>query len=290
MPRFFETLYHGYGQVFDIEEVLYEEKTDHQHLLIFRNDHFGRVMVLDGVVQTTEKDEFIYHEMLAHVPILAHGRVSRVLIVGGGDGGMLREVLKHRGIQTVVQVEIDRRVVDLCRTYLPGHSQGAIEDPRLRLVFDDGLHYVDTTAERFDVIITDSTDPVGPGAALFGGTFYRACKRCLDPGGILVTQNGVVFMQPDEVHTTAGHLRGLFADWHFFTAAVPTYVGGIMTFGWATDDPALRPTPVDELQVRFRAGNFSTRYYTPEIHRAAFALPSYVLAAVGKTDNGYSVS
>jgi spermidine synthase len=288
MPHFVETLYDGYGQEFRIDELLYEEKTEHQHLLIFRNARFGRVMVLDGVVQTTERDEFIYHEMLAHVPILAHGRVARVLILGGGDGGMLREVCKHRGIQTVVQVELDRKVVDLCREYLPGHSQGAFEDPRLQLVFDDGLNYVNTTAEQFDVVIVDSTDPLGPGEALFSQVFYSACKRCLLPGGILVTQNGVAFMQRDEVQTTARRMCGLFADWHFFTAAVPTYVGGCMTFGWATDDPALRQTPVTSLRKRFQAGKLATRYYNPEIHLAAFALPQYVRAAIGKEDSGHA--
>ncbi len=288
MNRFIETLYRGYGQAFDIEEVLYEEKTGHQHLLIFRNAHFGRVMVLDGVVQTTEKDEFIYHEMLTHVPILSHGRASRILIVGGGDGGMLREAVKHRGIQTVVQVELDRKVVDLCRKYLPAHSQGAFDDPRLQLVFDNGLHYVQTTAEQFDVIIVDSTDPIGPGEALFRRDFYTACKRRLLPGGILVTQNGVAFMQLDEVKTTARHLHDLFADWHFFTAAVPTYVGGCMTFGWATDDPVLRQVPLAELRERFQAGRLSTRYYNPEIHFAAFALPQYVLEAIGKNKDDHT--
>ncbi len=288
MKRFLETLYNGYGQEFRVEELLYEEKTAHQHLAIFHNALFGRVMVLDGIVQTTEKDEFIYHEMLAHVPILAHGRVSRVLIVGGGDGGMLREICKHRGIQTVIQVELDRKVVDLCRKHLPGHSQGAFDDPRLQLVFDEGLNFVKTTAEKFDVIIVDSTDPIGPGEALFSRDFYSACKRCLLPGGILVTQNGVVFMQRDEVRTTATHLRNLFEDWHFFTAAVPTYIGGCMTFGWASDDPALRQTPVADLRARFQVGKLATRYYNPEIHRAAFALPQYVREAIGKEDSGHA--
>jgi spermidine synthase len=282
MNQFFETLYRGYGQVFDIEEVLYEEKTAHQHLLIFRNAYFGRVMVLDGVVQTAEKDEFIYHEMLAHVPILAHGRVSRVLIVGGGDGGILREVLKHPDIQTAVQVELDRQVVDFCRKHLPNHSKGAFDDPRLELVFDDGLNFLKTSDRQFDVIISDSTDPIGPGKALFSRDFYAAGKRCLRPGGILVAQNGVVFMQREEVRTTAGHLRELFADWHFFTAAVPTYVGGSMTFAWATDDPALRQIPIAILRNRFQAGQLATRYYNPEIHRAAFALPQYVRGVIGK--------
>ncbi len=287
MKRFLETLYDGYGQEFRVDELLFEDETGHQHLVIFRNAHFGRVLVLDGVVQTTERDEFIYHEMLAHVPILAHGNVSRVLIIGGGDGGILREILKHRGIQTVVQVELDRKVVDLCREYLPGHSQGTFEDPRLQLVFNDGLNFVQTTAEQFDVIIVDSTDPIGPGEALFSRDFYCDCKRCLASGGILVTQNGVAFMQRDEVKTTAKHLSGLFTDWHFFTAAIPTYVGGCMTFGWATDDPALRQTPLADLRLRYRSGNLATRYYNPEIHFTSFALPQYVLEAIGKEDNGY---
>jgi len=282
MNHFAETLYDAYGQAFKVDEVLFEEKTDHQHLLIFHNARFGRVLVLDGVVQTTEKDEFIYHEMLAHVPILAHGSVTRVLIVGGGDGGMLREVLKHRDVDCVTQVELDNKVVDLCRQYLPNHSQGAFEDPRVALVFDDGLHFVSSTDRQFDVIISDSTDPLGPGEALFSADFYRACQRCLKPGGVLVTQNGVVFMQPDEVRTTANHFRDLFADWHFFTAAIPTYVGGSMMFGWGTDDPALRRIPLDALRKRFQEAKIATRYYTPDIHHCAFALPQYVLDAIDK--------
>ena len=287
MNRFKETLYDGYGQAFEIEELLYEEKTEHQHLLIFRNALFGRVMALDGVVQTTQKDEFIYHEMLAHVPLLAHGRASRVLIIGGGDGGLLREVCKHGRVESVVQVEIDRKVIALSREYLPHHSRGSFEDARLRLVFDDGLNYVRTTATQFDVILVDGTDPIGPGKALFSGDFYRACKRCLLPGGVMATQNGVVFLQRDEVLTTAGFLRNLFADWHFFTAAVPAYVGGCMAFGWAADALDLRRVPLADLQARYRAANLSTRYYNPEVHLAAFALPQYVLAAIGKLEKGY---
>ncbi len=287
MKRFVETLYDSYWQEFRIDELLYEEKTEHQHLIIFRNAHFGRVMVLDGVVQTTEKDEFIYHEMLSHVPILAHGNVANVLIVGGGDGGILREVMKHQSVQSVVQVEIDPKVVDFCKKHLPNHSRGAYEDPRLKLVFDDGLHYVSTASEKFDVIISDSTDPIGPGRALFSADFYRFCKKCLTTGGVLVTQNGVVFMQPDEVKTTAGHLQGLFRDWHFFTAAIPTYIGGSMTFGWASDDPSLRHTSIVDLRSRYQKAHLATRYYNPEIHLTSFVLPQYVLAAIGKTDNEY---
>lgn len=282
MPKFLETLYDAYGQEFRIDELLHEVKTDHQHLIIFHNAAFGRVMVLDGVVQTTEKDEFIYHEMLAHVPILAHGMARRVLIIGGGDGGILREALRHRQIAHVTLVEIDQQVIDICRTYLPNHSDGAFDDPRATIVIDDGLHFVQSSREKFDVVISDSTDPIGPGAALFKEAFYTGCKRCLRPGGILATQNGVAFMQLEEVETTARRLNRLFDDWHFYTAAVPTYIGGIMTFAWATDNLTLRHADISALNGRYAASGIKTRYYTPEIHRAAFALPQYLLEVIGK--------
>jgi len=280
MTTFKETLYDGYAQELVIEEVYFEHRTDHQHLAIFRNPLFGRVMALDGIVQTTERDEFIYHEMLTHVPLLAHGEVSHVLIIGGGDGGMLREVLKHDTVTDVTQVEIDAAVVEMSCEYLPNHSQGAYDDARLNLVIDDGCHYVETTSSRFDVIIIDSTDPIGPGEQLFTTVFHQACKRCLKPSGVLVTQNGVVFMQEDEIRQTAANLSAMYSDWHFYGAAVPTYVGGIMVFGFATDDPTLRQTSLETLVKRF--GKLATRYYTPAVHQAAFALPRYVLDAIGK--------
>ncbi len=282
MNRFGETLYDSYGQEFRVDELLYEDKTDHQHLVIFHNAAFGRVMALDGVIQTTEKDEFIYHEMLAHVPLIAHGRACRVLIIGGGDGATLREVTKHRHVEKIVMVEIDSGVIDVCRKYLPRHSAGAFDDPRLELLIADGLDYVRSTDSRFDVIITDSTDPIGPGQSLFSEKFYQACHRCLRPDGILVTQNGVCFMQLEEAVATARHFRSIFADWHFYSAAVPTYVGGIMVFGWACDNSLLRRLSLGEIKQRYLQSGIETRYYTPEIHRAAFALPRYLLEAIAK--------
>jgi spermidine synthase len=281
MSEFTETLYDAYGQTFRIDERLYEIKTDYQHLIIFHNAFCGRVMVLDGVVQTTEKDEFIYHEMMAHVPIFAFGQARRVLIIGGGDGGMLREVTRHREVEQITLVEIDRQVIDICRTHLPNHSQGAFDDPRVHIVIEDGFNFVRTSHDRFDVIISDSTDPIGPGEALFKEDFYAYCKRCLTPGGLLVTQNGVAFMQLEEVKTTSRRLSRVFDDWHFYTAAVPTYIGGVMTFAWATDNRALRETDIETLKARYQASSIETRYYNPEIHRAAFALPQYLCDAVG---------
>ncbi|MDO8908297.1 MAG: polyamine aminopropyltransferase [Pseudohongiella sp.] len=272
-----ETLYSTYGQSFRIDEILFEDKSEHQHLLIFRNEQFGRVMALDGIVQTTERDEFIYHEMLTHVPLITHGDAQRVLIIGGGDGGILREVCKHRNVTHITQVEIDRAVIDLARQYLPDHSNGAYDDARANIIIGDGFDFVQTTDERFDVIISDSTDPLGPGEVLFSKDFYAGCQRSLKPGGILVTQNGVPFMQTDELSNTAARLSRLFKDWSFYGAAVPTYIGGLMTFAWASDNPALRQTELSTLKQRWLARGITSRYYTPELHQASFALPQYLL-------------
>ncbi len=281
MEIFRENLFkNAYAQEFAVKRVLFQEDTGHHHLIIFENELFGRVMALDGIVQTTEKDEFIYHEMLSHVPLFAHGKAQNVLVVGGGDGGILREVARHGGVKRIVHVEIDPAVIEMCRTYFPGHSSGAFDDPRVELVISDGLKYVQETDEKFDVIISDSTDPEGPGEALFTRDFYAGCKRCLDNGGVLVTQNGVCFLQLQEVRDTASHFCELFDDYHFFSAAVPTYVGGIMAFGWATGDPELRRVPRQTLEARYRACGIKTRYYNPAVHVASFALPQYVLDAV----------
>lgn len=285
MSEYQETLYEGYGQRFRMEKLLHEVRTDHQHLVIFQNPVMGRVMALDGVIQTTEADEFIYHEMLTHVPILAHGAARRVLVIGGGDGGMLREVARHPGVEHITMVEIDATVVDMCKEFLPNHSNGAFDDPRLNLVIDDGMRFVSTTQERYDVIISDSTDPIGPGEVLFTENFYQACHRCLNEGGILVTQNGTPFMQREGVQTTASRLRGLFADWHFYHAAVPTYIGGVMTFAWGATRPDYRKLSLDVLRARYAGSGIVTRYYNPEIHLGAFALPQYVLQAIGKPSN-----
>lgn len=285
MGDYQETLYEGYGQYFGMDKVLHEVRTEHQHLVIFDNARMGRVMALDGVIQTTEADEFIYHEMLTHVPIFAHGLAKRVLIIGGGDGGMLREVAKHRGVEQITMVEIDATVVEMCKQFLPNHSRGAFDDPRLNLVIDDGMRFVANCKETFDVIISDSTDPIGPGEVLFTENFYQACRRCLSEGGILVTQNGTPFMQLSGVQNTASRLQGLFPDWHFYQAAVPTYIGGAMTFAWGATDTALRKLPLETLRQRFTGSGIVTRYYNPDIHQGAFALPQYVLQAINKPSN-----
>ena len=271
-----EKLHADYGQSLRISEMLYDSETEHQRLKVFQNGTFGRVLTLDDVVQTTEGDNFVYHEMLTHVPILAHGAARHVCIIGGGDGGMAREVLRHQSVEKVTMVEIDGGVVEFSKQYLPTLSQGAFDDPRLNLVIADGADFIRTTEGGFDVIIVDSTDPIGPGEVLFSDTFYGHAKRALTPGGIIVTQNGVPFMQGDELTNTMRAFQALFADASCYLATVPTYAGGPMAFGWGTDGEA-RQTPLAILQDRFAASGLTPDYYTPEVHQAAFALPGYVL-------------
>jgi spermidine synthase len=270
-----ETLYPFHRQSLRIDRLLYDSETDHQRIQVFENARFGRVLTLDGVVQTTEGDEFIYHEMMAHVPILAHGAARRVLIIGGGDGGMAREVLRHATVEHVTMVEIDAGVVSFCREYLPSLSADAFDDPRLNLVIADGAAYVAEASDTFDVILVDSTDPIGPGEVLFTDTFYGRARERLTAGGILVTQNGVPFLQPDELTATLRALKALFRDAGCYLATVPTYAGGPMAFGWGTDGTA-RQTDLETLRRRAAEAGLDRRYYTPEVHVAAFALPGYV--------------
>jgi spermidine synthase len=275
-----ETLYEsdatvGYQQRFRADKVLFEEKTEHQDLIIFENAFFGRVMALDGVIQTTDRDEFIYHEMISHVPIFAHGNVQNVLIIGGGDGGVLREVLRHKNVRCTM-VEIDASVVDMSKEYFASHSNGAFDDPRCHLVIADGLKFVKETQDRFDVIIVDSTDPIGPGEVLFTSEFYSDCHNCLSEGGILVTQNGVPFFQGAEVSVTQDRMSPHFKDMSFYVVAVPTYVGGLMTLAWASDNLSLRKLDVDTVKARFEAADIDTDYYSPEVHVGSFGLPRYI--------------
>ena len=277
MADWFEEILHaGFRTRLEISKVLYEGDSEHQKLLLFENPVFGRVLALNDIVQTTERDEFIYHEMLSHLPLFAHGAARRVLIIGGGDGGMLEEVLKHQTVDAVTMVEIDAAVVEFSKAHLGFICGEAFDDPRLDLVIADGVEFVERTEARYDVMIVDSTDPVGPGEVLFTDRFYTAAKRCLAPGGVLVTQNGVPFFQGEELTQTMACLRPLFRDASCYLAAVPGYTGGVMAFGWATDDIAMRQTPLDRLQERHRASGIETRHYTPEVHIGAFALPPWV--------------
>ncbi|MEN0074200.1 MAG: polyamine aminopropyltransferase [Paracraurococcus sp.] len=274
-----ETLYAAWGQRFRVSRELARVKSDFQDIMVFESETHGRVMLLDGVVQITEADEFVYQEMLAHVPLLAHGAAKRVLIIGAGDGGVLRRVLQHRTVEKAVMVEIDGEVIRLAKEHLPGIAGDAWSDPRAEVIVGDGIDYVrQAPAASFDAVIVDSTDPIGVGEVLFTDEFYANCARLLSARGLVVNQCGVPFMQADELRETSLRRRKAFPDVFAYVAAVPTYVGGFMTLGWAAKDASLRQADAAEIRRRAAAAGIlgATRYWTPEIHVGAFNLPPYI--------------
>src|SRR5271163_4722461 len=263
-----ETLFDdlGFRMSFQVDRVLYELQTEHQHLILFEQPYFGKMLMLDGATQISKRDEFIYQEMMSHVPLFAHGNAKDILIVGGGDCGIAEEVLKHKTVRRLTQVEIDAKVIEFAKEHFPEFTKPVFADKRFESVIDDGAKYVAQTQRRFDVIIVDSTDPQGPGKILFSQKFYRACKRCLNKGGLLVTQNGVPMFQPRELTSSITKLRELFRDATCYVAAIPTYIGGHMAIGFATDDMRLRRTSATTISSRYRkAGSFATKYWTPEV-------------------------
>jgi len=240
------------------------------------------VLVLDGIIQTTEADEFVYHEMLTHVPMFGCANPRRVMIVGGGDGGILREVLKH-DIEHVDMVEIDRTVVDYCIEHMPTlNNAGKIyADPRASLVIEDAFEFIKREKNRYDVILVDSTDPVGAAEVLFSETFYHLCRSALNPGGVLALQDGVPFLQPEEAKGSMKLLRSLGLLARCYAIAVPTYYGGNMALGYASDDVAVMTPQLETVRARFEKSGMTTRHYTPELHVASFVLPRWMQENTG---------
>jgi spermidine synthase len=274
-----ETLYAEWGQRFMVKRELARVRSAFQDIVLFESYTHGRVMLLDGVVQITEMDEFVYQEMIVHVPLLAHGAARNVLIIGAGDGGVLRRVLQHRNVARAVMVEIDGEVIRLAREFMPGISGDAWNDPRAEVIVGDGIDYVRTApAASFDAIIVDSTDPIGVGEVLFTDEFYANAARILTAGGLIVNQCGVPAMQADELRETSLRRRKSFPHVGAYVAAVPTYVGGFMTLGFAAKQGGLDAVPAAAIRARAEAAGIlgTTRYWTPEVHAAAFALPPYI--------------
>lgn len=274
-----ETLYPDWGQRFRVKRELARVQSDFQDIAVFESEFHGRVLVLDGAIQITEGDEFVYQEMLTHVPLLAHGNAKRVLIIGAGDGGVLRRVLEHSTVEKAVMCEIDGEVVRLSKEFLPGIAGDAWTNPRGEVIIGDGIDYVRRAADAsFDVIIVDSTDPIGVGEVLFTDEFYQNSARILTEGGLIVNQCGVPFMQADELRETSLRRRQFFPHVGAYVAAVPTYVGGFMTLGWAAKQPGIASVDVATLRARAETAGIlgSTQYWTPEVHHAAFQLPPYI--------------
>ena len=273
-----ESLYSDWGQRFRIQRLLAHVRSPFQDILVFESASHGRVMMLDGCTQITERDEFVYQEMLGHVPLLEHGNARRILIIGAGDGGVLRRVLAHRNVEAATLVEVDGEVVRLSKEYLPDIAGDAWSDPRARLLIGDGIDFVrHAQPASFDVIIVDSTDPAGVGEVLFTETFYKNCARILTDDGLLVNQGGVPFMQAEELTLTSQRQQQAFSFVTAYVVAVPTYVGGFMALGLA----AKGRVPLRDLKtIRSRSESQgvlnNTSYWTPEIHVGSFNLPPYV--------------
>ena len=260
----------GFAQATQVDDILVDGRSAFQHIQVVTSRMFGRMLVLDDAVQTTEQDEYVYHEMLVHLPLVTHPSPRRVLIVGGGDGGTLEEVLKHR-VDQVTMVEIDRDVVDICRRFLPAIGRDAFDDPRGRLLIDDGIAFVQTTRERFDVILVDSTDPKGPGLALFSPEFYAACARVLSEDGLLVAQSGSLLYQRDLTGVVGRHLRTAFPIVGSYWAPVPAYPGVLWSFSYGSKRHD--PGRVDRESISRKLGAVQTRLYSPDAHDAALRMP-----------------
>jgi spermidine synthase len=274
-----ETLYPDWGQRFKFTRQLARVKSPFQDIAIFETESHGRMLTLDGIVQITERDEFVYQEMLTHVPLLAHGDAKNVLIIGAGDGGVLKHVLMHKNVKHAFMAEIDGEVIRLSKEFLPEIGGNAWTDPRAEVFVGDGIDYVKKAKDgTYDVIIVDSTDPIGVGEVLFTDDFYENAARILSPHGVIVNQCGVPFMQADELHETSIRRQKFFPHVTAYVAAVPTYVGGYMTLGWAGKGADLTTIPAAEIERRAEAAGITgkSQYWTPQIHEASFWLPPYI--------------
>ncbi|MFZ5639929.1 MAG: polyamine aminopropyltransferase [Bacillota bacterium] len=261
----------GYSVNWKVRETLHTEITEYQHLAVVDTYELGKALILDGIVQTTEMDEFIYHEMIAHPAMLGHPKAEKILVIGGGDGGTIREVVKHPSVKQADLVEIDEKVILACRKYLPEISC-ALTDPRVRILIEDGTEYIKTKEGHYDLIIIDSSDPVGPNTELFGQNFYSNAYKALKEDGLIVAQSESPVFYTETTKKVRKYIANNFPVYATYLAAIPTYTGGFWSFtiGSKEDKPLninADPTTIEELK---------TRYLTPEILPAAFALPQYI--------------
>jgi len=259
-----------------VKETLYSGQSPYQQVEVIDTVGFGRVLIIDKVFMTSEYDEFLYHEMLAQPALSTAPSIARVLVIGGGDGGTVREVLRHPDVTKCVMIEIDEMVVKASKEYLPGIGT-AWDDPRLDLRFIDGIEYVKkSNDDKYDVILLDGTDPVGPGAVLFDESFYAGCKRMLAAGGVMALQSESPLLMMDLFVETQHKLRKLFSEVHPYLGPVPLYGTGTWSWTWCSDTGE----PLRAIRERQAAIVEGSKAYNEELHQAAFALPNYVKRAL----------
>jgi spermidine synthase len=256
-----------------VKSVLHSVQSPFQRVDILDTTGFGRIMTLDGLMMVTERDEFVYHEMIAHVPLLVHPNPKRVLVIGGGDGGTLREVLRHDSVHEAVLCEIDGEVVEAARRFLPFVATG-LNHPRAKIHIGDGVEFVKKSDDAsFDLVIVDSTDPIGPGVGLFSGSFYKEVRRILRPGGIAMAQCESPWENAIDLKKVYGNLKEAFSSVYAMTGTIPTYPFGYWSWAFASD--TAHPFSSIELE-RAQAIEKTTRYYNTDMHRGAFALPNFL--------------
>jgi len=257
-----------------VKNVLYTGQSPYQKIDVFDSEEFGRFLTLDGLMMLTEKDEFIYHDMIVHVPMAVNPNIKRVLVIGGGDGGTVRELTRYETIESIHMVEIDKQVVDVCREYLP-QTAGKLNDPRVELFFEDGLKFVRSHIDEYDLIIVDSTDPFGPGEGLFTREFYGNCYKALKEDGIMVNQHESPYYTYyiNSMKRAHKRIKEFFPIARVYQAHIPTYPSGYWLFGFASK----KYDPIKDLkEEEWNKLGLKTKYYNTELHRGAFAIPNYV--------------
>ena len=275
---FREELYPDVAQLIKVSKILFQKTTKDkkgntlQELLIADTPRFGRMLTLDGAIQLTEGDEKYYQEPLTHCSLFSHPNPKNILIIGAGDGGILREVVKHP-VRSIDLVEIDREVIDLTKKYIPHLAGKSWNDPRLTVSIQDGALFMENTKKKFDVIIIDSPGPIGVAKSLFQTSFYANCKRVLGDGGIIMRQTGSSMLQPDEMPSNLEIMKKLFPETQVFLTAVAVYIGGYFTFVAASNKKGVFKKALPSLEKRFTKLKLETNWYTPAMHRASMSLP-----------------
>ncbi|MGB9678567.1 MAG: polyamine aminopropyltransferase [Thermoanaerobacteraceae bacterium] len=254
---------------FRVKETLHVEKTQYQDLAILDTYQLGRVLTLDNVLQTTEKDEFVYHEMITHIPLFTHKNPKKVLIVGGGDGGAVKEILKHDSVEKVVLAEIDEAVIRNSKKYLPSISKG-LDNSKVEIMVGDGIKYVSEHKNEFDIVIVDSTDPIGPAVGLFTFDFYKSVYECLKEDGIIVAQTESPFIYGKLINKLSKMFKEIYPITKPYICTIPTYPGSLWTFTMGSKK--YDPENVDVNKIP----DIETKYYTPQIHKASFVLPKFI--------------
>jgi len=274
----------GFCNSFQVEEILVDEQSKYQHILIFKSKNFGKVLVLDNAVQCTEVDEFSYQEMISFLPLNSHPNARKVLVIGGGDGGVVREVVKHPSVEKVYQCEIDEKVIEVSKKHLPFMAEG-FSSPKLSLHIGDGNEFMSKHNKFFDIIITDSSDPIGPAECLFQRAYYESMKKALRPGGIVCCQCESMWFNLDLIKKMVGFCKTMFPRVAYAYTTIPTYPGGHIGFLLCSLNP---DTDFSDPVIKFSAEDvekLNLRYYNSALHHCSFVLPEFVRKALQESAN-----